>query len=153
MCFNFFTEVYFSNLIFLVPFFLTKGTTASQLNRIFWLGDILLYSYGFEVILVCCDGASTNRTFYTMNTNNQLHSEGSNPFTVQACILYVRSTAPDQKITTQLVQLGFKEKHRRFTRTMKNNGKHILWEHVNDVYTREKRRSLYVTGLHCSHQP
>ena len=34
---------------------------------------------------------------------------------------------------------------------MKNNGKHILWEHVNDVYTREKRRSLYVTDLHCSH--
>ena len=55
-----------------------------------------------------------------------------------------------KKLRNNMFNSGFKEKHRRFTRTMKNNGKHILWEHVNDVYTQEKRRCLYVTDLRFS---
>ena len=58
-------------------YFRTQGATAVQLNRMVWLGINLLHSFG---ILLVCDGASFNRTFYTINTNNPLHSECLNPF-------------------------------------------------------------------------
>ena len=135
-CASIFRPKSFFKFDFPCALFPTKGTTAVQLNCMFWLGVSLLHSYGFEVILVCCcDGASTNRTFYTMNTNNQFHSEGSNPFTDKP--IFFMSDPPHliKKLCNNLFNSSFKEKHRRFTRTMKNNGKHILWEHVNDAYT------------------
>ena len=56
-----------------------------------------------------------------------------------------------KKLRNNLFNSGFKEKHKRFTRKMTNNGKHILWDHVSDVYNRKKSRSLYVTDLRSSH--
>ena len=55
-------------------FFLTKTTTSLQLNRLFWLGISMLHSYGFEVMLSCCDGASSNRSFILMNIQIQVHA-------------------------------------------------------------------------------
>lgn len=77
---QFFYRSLFFKFDFPCAYFLTQGASAVQLNRIFWLGVSLLHGYGFEVLLVCCDGASSNRTFYTMNTSNKFHSEGINPF-------------------------------------------------------------------------
>ena len=70
-----------------------------------------------------------------MNTKIQFHLEGSNPFTNKP--VFFMSDPPHlmKKLRNNLFNSGFKEKHRRFTRKIKNNGKHILWEHVNDVYT------------------
>ncbi len=68
---QFFYRSIFFKFDYPCAYFLTKGATAVQINRMFWLGVSLLHSYGFEIMLVCCDGASTNRTFYTMNTNNK----------------------------------------------------------------------------------
>ena len=148
---QFFYRSIFFKFDFPCAFFLTKGATAVQINRMFWLGVSLLHSYGFEIILVCCDGASTNRTFYTMNTNNQFHSEGSNPFTNKP--IFFMSDPPHlmKKLRNNVFNSGFKEKNKRFTRKMTNGDKNILWEHVNDVYNRERLRSIYVTDLRCSH--
>lgn len=77
---QFFYRSLFFKFDFPCAYFLTQGATAVQLNTMFWLGVSLLHGYGFEVILACCDGASSNRTFYTMNTSNKFHSIGSNPF-------------------------------------------------------------------------
>ena len=71
---QFFCRSLFFKFDFPCAYFLTKGATAVQINRVFWLGVSLLHSYGFDVVLVCCDGASTNRSFYTMNATNKLHS-------------------------------------------------------------------------------
>ena len=69
---QFFYRTLFFKFDFPCAYFLTQGATAVQLNRLFWLGVSLLHGYGFDVILVCCDGASSNRTFFTMNTSDQV---------------------------------------------------------------------------------
>ena len=117
----------------------------------FWLGVSPLHSFGFEVMLVCCDGASTNRSFYTMNTSNQFHSEGSNPFTNNSIFFISDPPHLMKKLRNNLFNSGYKEKNKRFTRIMRNNGKCILWDHICDVYNRENTRRLYVTDLRSSH--
>ena len=56
-----------------------------------------------------------------------------------------------RKLRNNLFNSGFKSKHKQFTRTLMNKGRHILWEHVTDVYKREQLRSLYSTDLPSSH--
>jgi hypothetical protein len=129
----------------------TQGASAVQLNRIFWLGVSLLHGYGFEVLLVCCDGASSNRTFYTMDTSNKFHFEGINPFSKYP--IFYMSDPPHlmKKLRNNLFNSGFKENHKRFTQKMMNNNNYLLWEHVRNVYKREQLRNLYVTDLRSSH--
>ena len=84
-----------------------------------------------------------------MNTNNPLHCECLNPFSNYP--IFFKSDAPHlmKRLRNSLFNSGFC--HKRFTRHMMNNGKYILWDHVNDVYNREKSRNLYVTDLRSSH--
>ena len=148
---QFFYRSLFFKFDFPCAYFLTQGATAVQLNRLFWLGVSLLHGYGFDVLLVCCDGASSNRTFFTMNTTNELHSEGYNPFS--RFPIFFMSDPPHlmKKLRNNLFNSGFKWKQKRFTRQMMNDGKYILWEHITDIYKREQLRSLYVTDLRSSH--
>ena len=146
---QFFYRSLFFKFDFPCAYFLTQGATAVQLNRMFWFGISLLHSFGFDVLLVCCDGASSNRTFYTMNTNNPLHSECLNPFSNYP--IFFMSDPPHlmKKLRNNLFNSGFN--HKRFTRHMMKNENYILWDHVNDMYKREKLRNLYVTDLRSSH--
>ncbi len=148
---QFFYRSIFFKFDYPCAYFLTKGATAVQINRMFWLGVSLLHSYGLKSCLYVVMEHQTNRTFYTMNTNNKFHSECTNPFTNKP--IFFMSDPPHlmKKLRNNLFNSGFKEKHKRFTRKMTNNGKHILWDHVSDVYNREKSRSLYVTDLRSSH--
>ena len=59
---QFFFRSTFFNFDFPCAFFLTRNTTSTQLNRLFWLGVSMLHTYGFDVIISCCDGASSNRS-------------------------------------------------------------------------------------------
>ena len=127
-------------------FFNTSCKCSSAQQNI--LARSLLHGYGFEVLLVCCDGASSNRTFYTMNTSNKFHSEGINPFSKYP-IFYMSDLM--KKLRNNLFNSGFKENHKRFTRKMMNNNNSLLWEHVRNVYKREQLRNLYVTDLRSSH--
>ena len=58
----FFRSVFFK-FDYPCAFFLTKNLTSLQLNRLLWLGISMLHSFGFEVLVSCCDGASCNRSF------------------------------------------------------------------------------------------
>ena len=84
-----------------------------------------------------------------MNTNNPLHSECLNPFSNYP--IFFMSDPPHlmKKLRNNLFNSGFN--HKRFTRHMMKNENYILWDHVNDVYKREKLRNLYVTDLRSSH--
>ena len=146
---QFFYRSLFFKFDFPCAYFLTQGGTAVQLNCIFWFGISLLHIFGFDVLLVCCDCASSNRTFYTMNTNNPLHSECLNQFSNYQ--IFFMSDPPHlmKKLRNNLSNSGFN--HKRFTRHMMNNENYILWDHVNDVYKREKLRNLYVTDPRSSH--
>ena len=46
---------------------------------------------------------------------------------------------------------GFKDKHSRYTRNWKKNGKYLIWDHIYAVFNREKQRSLFATDLRHSH--
>lgn len=148
---QFFFRSTFFKFDFPCAYFLTKGATSLQINRVFWLGVSMLHSYGFQVILSCCDGASPNRTFITMNTTNESHSKGLNPFSGQPIFFFSDPPHLMKKLRNNLYNSGFKDKHSRYTRNMKKNGKYIIWDHIYAVFNREKKRSLFATDLRHSH--
>ena len=148
---QFFFRSTFFKFDFPCAYFLTKGATSLQINRIFWIGVSLLHSYGFDIILACCDGASPNRSFITMNTTNEIHSKGFNPFSGWPIFFFSDPPHLMKKLRNNLYNSGFKDKSSRYTRAMKRNGKYILWEHIYAVFTREKKRSLFTTDLRNSH--
>jgi hypothetical protein len=78
---QFFFRSTFFNFDFPCALCLTRNTTSAQLNRLFWLGISMLHTYGFDVILSCCDGASSNRSFIEMNTGDSSKCSCHNPFT------------------------------------------------------------------------
>ena len=102
-------------------------------------------------MLVCCDGASTDRSFYTMNATNKFHSEGFNPFRKNP--MFFMSDPPHlmKKLRNNFFNSGDKAEDKRFTRKMKNNKGDIVWQHILKVYNREKLRSLYVTDPRSLH--
>ncbi|KAL9978118.1 hypothetical protein ACROYT_G015603 [Oculina patagonica] len=122
-----------------------------KINRVFWLGVSMLHSHNFEVILACCDGASPNRSFVTMNTTNETHSKGFNPFSGYPIFFFSDPPHLIKKLRNNLYKSGFKEQNKRFTRTMRRNGKYILWDHIVAVFNGEKKRCLFATDLRNSH--
>ena len=98
---QFFFRSIFFKFDFPCAYFLTKGATSLQINRV-----SMLHSYGFHVILSCCDVASPNRTFITMNSINESHSKGLNPFSGQP-IFFLRSSSFNEKTEVQFVQQWF----------------------------------------------
>ena len=78
---QFFFQSTFFNFDIPCAFFLTRNTTSTQLNRLFWLGVSMLHTYGFDVILSCCDGASSNRSFIERNIGDNSKYSCHNPFT------------------------------------------------------------------------
>ena len=56
-----------------------------------------------------------------------------------------------KKLRNNIHSSGFKENHPRYTRTLFNEEQYILWDQIYAVYTREKKRHLYVTDLRKSH--
>jgi hypothetical protein len=65
----FFRSLYFK-FDFPCAYFLTRNLTSMQLNRLFWQGINVLHSFGFDILVSCCDGASSNRSFILMNVTN-----------------------------------------------------------------------------------
>lgn len=148
---QFFFRSTFFKFDFPCAYFLTKEATSIQINRVFWLGVSMLHSHNFEVILACCDGASPNRSFVTMNTTNETHSKGFNPFSGYPIFFFSDPPHLIKKLRNNLYKSGFKEQNKRFTRTMRRNGKYILWDHIVAVFNREKKRCLFATDLRNSH--
>lgn len=148
---QFFFRSLFFKFDYPCAFFLTTNLTALQLNRLFWLGISMLHIFEFEILVSCCDGASCNRSFVQMNTANENSNSCQNPFSKMP--LFFLSDPPHliKKLRNNLHSSGFKEKNRRYTRSLFLHGKYILWDHIYSVYTREQRRHLYVTDLRKAH--
>ncbi len=148
---QFFFKSLFAKFDFPCAFFLTREITAQKLNRIFWQGVSMLHGFGFTVLLTCCDGASVNRAFMNMNGTNPTKSKCFNYFSGMP--LFFISDPPHliKKLRNNIYSSGFKAQNERFTRNLKKNDKFILWEHIYSVYTRDKKRRLYATGLRSSY--
>ena len=149
------THVFFKSLFakfdFPCSYFLTNGINAQKLNRIFWQGVSILHGFQFTILLSICDGASENRAFITMNGINASKSQGTNRFSGTPIFFFSDPPHLMKKLRNNLFSSGFKEKHNRFTRTLKLNNKYVLWDHIYSVFEREKRRRLYSTPLRRAH--
>ncbi len=77
---QFYFKSVFSGFQFPCSYFLARGISAHNLNRIFWQGVSLLHSFNFEVLIACCDGAAENRAFMVMNGCSESVSKVNNPF-------------------------------------------------------------------------
>ena len=124
-----------------------------KLNRIFWQGVSMLHGFEFEVLLVCCDGASENRKFIRINSGY----EGS---LCKACNYYSRlpmfflSDPPHlvKKLRNNLFKSGDREDGNRYTRKLTRDGtQFMLWKHIVSVYDRDKLRHCYVTKIRRGH--
>ena len=148
---QFFFRSLFFKFDYPCAFILTTNLTALQLNRLFWVGVSMLHTFDFEILLACCDGASCNRSFVLMNITNENSSFCLNPFPRMP--LFFISDTPHliKKLRNNLHSSGFKEKNRRYTRSLFLHGKYILWDHNYSVYTREQGRHLFVTDLRKAH--
>ena len=148
---QFFFRSTFFNFDYPCAFFLTKNTTALEINRLFWLGVSMLHIYGFEVILSCCDGASPNRSFIEINTGDSGKCSCLNPFSGKPIFFFSDPPHLIKKLRNNLYSSGHKAEHPRYTRTLLFNDNYILWNHIYAVYQREIRRHLYVTDIRKAH--
>ena len=83
---QFYFKSLFSSFSYPCGSFLTRGISASSLNRIFWQGVGLLQAHDFTVLVTCCDGAAENRAFMLMNGCNEDNSSTTNPFSKKPLI-------------------------------------------------------------------
>ena len=148
---QFFFRSTFFNFDFPCAFFLTRNTTSTQLNRLLWLGVSMLHIYGFDVIISCCDGASSNRSFIEMNTGDSCKCSCHNPFTGKPIFFFSDPPHLIKKLRNNLYSSGHKWEHARYTRMLLLKENYILWNHVYAVYQQESKRHLYVTDLRKAH--
>ena len=62
---QFFFQSFFNRFTYPCACFLTNSVSAVKLHQIFWQGESMLSSFGFNILLTCCDGASD--TLFTRN--------------------------------------------------------------------------------------
>ena len=148
---QFYFKSVFSSFNYPCGYFLTRGISATQLNRIFWEGVGLLHAHNFEVIVSICDGAPENRTLIDINGCTETVSKTHNPFS--NCPLFFLSDPPYllKKLGNNLYNSGHKDMCPRYTRCLSLDSKDILWDHVYSVYLRDKERHLFSTDLRSSH--
>ena len=146
---QFFLTSLFANFECPCAYFLTKGIKSPKLNKLFWQGVSMLHSHGFEVLLVCCDGASSNRASIKMNTEQGgALSVGYHFFSRHS--LFFMSDPPHiiKKLRNNLSSSGLGKK---CSRLLKRNGSLILWKHAEAVNEREKARRARYTKLTNAH--
>ena len=146
----FFRSMFF-NFDYTCAYFLTKETTAIQLNRIFWMGVSMLHIFGFEIMFCCCDGASSYRLFILLNIDDTSKSFCINVFSGRRIFFFSDPPHLIKKLRNSIHKSGFKENNRRYTRTLFLDEQYILWDHIYLVYRREIRRPLYGTDLRNGH--
>ena len=148
---QFYFKSVFASFHYPCGYFLTRGVSAQQLNRIFWEGVGLLDAHGFNVIVSCCDGAPENRTFMVMNGCTEDVSKGNNPFSKNPLIFLSDPSHLIKKLRNNVYNRGHKENNPRYTRCLSLESKDIIWDHIYSVYLRDKQRHLFSTDLRSSH--
>ena len=111
----------------------------------------MLHTYGFEVILSCCDGAPSNRSFIVMNTGDNDSCSCHNPFSGMPIFFFSDRPHLIKKLRNNLHSSGHKSEHSRYSRCLFLRDKYILLDHIYAVYRRETGRHLYVTDLRKAH--
>jgi hypothetical protein len=134
--------------------FATINITSVQLFPLFWKAvGILEISVGLKVVAVTCDGASSNRKFFKMHfnltekedrngnvdvtyrTDNLFADDGDKRF------IYFISDVP-HLIKTARNSLSHSGAGKS-NRYMWNQGQHILWSHITDLFYEDLKCQLH----------
>ena len=138
----------FSKFTHPCAYFLTRNITYGQIDKLFWKGVNSLDEYGFQVLMVCCDGASANRKFMEMNMKSNNEPIVVNPLTHKPIFFMSDPTHLIKKLRNNLLKSG---RHPACKRLLKFKGELLLWKHMRDVYDRDTRRQLRYTPLRKDH--
>ena len=118
--------------------FETAGVTSFQLTLIFWTAVCYLGKINLKVVSATADGASPNRTFFRMlksldgNSGEDVVYRAKNIHSKENRYIYFFSDFPHLIKTAR--NCPFNSGSNRATRFMWNNGLHILWSHVSQLY-------------------
>ena len=132
----------FSGFIYPCAYFLSSNPASGTIDSLFCKGVEMLYRHGFHVLGVCCDGASSNRSFCNMLADR------INPFTKDPFFTFSDPTHIVKKLRNSLAHSGF---GRTYSRLLKIDGKYATWDQVKNVFTRDARRTLWCTPLREEH--
>ena len=119
-----------SSLQYPLAAFATDGITADLLYPIVWEAVRIVHSdVGLKALFICCDGASPNRKFFTLhseNANSRLYKT-TNIFSDNNEDLYFISDAPHLLKTTR--NCFSNSQYHKSSRLLWNGG-NISWRHI-----------------------
>ena len=125
---------------FSIATFATTGANASQIFSIFWKAvGILEISCQLKVLAVTCDG-STNRKFFRMRKKMHHNQDDDDEITYRTPNLfssrgrYIYFIADMPHLLKTLRNCISNSGAGRMSRYMWNNGSHILWSHISDIF-------------------
>ena len=118
--------------------FPTTGATSYQIFPIFWKAVNILENINLKVIAATANGAYSNCKFFCMHKGLEGASQENivyctkNLFSKDECYIYFFSDVPHLMKTTRncLANSG----SGRTTRLLWNDGFHILWSHISQMY-------------------
>ena len=130
--------------------FATTGVTSTQLFPLFWKAvAVCEVECDLKVMAATCDGASPNRKFFRM------HSRLSDQDNIDIDVTYkVKNLlSPNRSIyfisdPPHLIKTARNCLHNsgsgRHTRYMWNNGLHVLWSHITDIFYEDRECGLHL---------
>ena len=140
----------FSRLHFPYAQFPCTSMSGDQFYDIFWEAVCRLERCGFRVLACTCDGLSANHRFFNLHygKNTPLHKV-VNPYSADKRHIFFLSDPPhliktirncwsNPKRCMWVSNTNFVLLNRvlLLTRCTQNDGKHILWSHLSDLYHR-----------------
>lgn len=130
-----------SNVKMSLGYFGTRSASADQLYPLFWQAVEFVEEAGFQVIVSTSDKAPANQRLYQMHSDNK----------TDICYKTKNLVAPDRHIyfisdpphliktiRNNLASSG----SGRNTKLLWNNGKHLLWRHITELYQKDLENGL-----------
>ena len=132
-----------SRLKFSLGYFATTTATADQLFLLMWKAVGLLETYaGLKVVVVVSDKAGPNQRLYSLHdSGDKITYRTKNVFaTDEQRYIYFFSDPPHLIKTARnnLANSGSGSN----TRRLWNNGKHLLWKHIVDLYEADRKNMV-----------
>ena len=138
-----------TNLKMSLGFFATRTATADEMFPLFWQAvGYIETRCKLKVIASTSDKASPNQKLYRMHGDNAFCYKTVNMFVPDRYIFFVSD--PPHLIKTVRNNLHSSGAGTN-TKYMWNNGKHILWTHITEVYRHDTEGPLQRTKLTADH--
>ena len=129
--------------------FATTCVTSGQIFPLFWKAVGILEHLGLKVMAVTCDGASSNRKFFEMHFEMSTELNTSdvtyriiNDFADELRYIYFICDPPHLIKTAR--NCLYHSGSGRGSRLMWNDGLHLIWSHVANIFYEDRECSLHL---------